>query len=90
MGGYGALKCALRRPDQYAGAAAFSAVMDANDFCTACRPPEACAPARLPPYSGPANRSPPPRDLFALLGAADPAALPRLFWGAAPPTGCGP
>lgn len=32
MGGYGALKCALRRPEQYAGCAAFSAVTDVTAY----------------------------------------------------------
>lgn len=31
MGGYGALKCALRKPQQYKGCAAFSAVCDIED-----------------------------------------------------------
>ena len=82
MGGYGALKCALRRPDQYAGAAAFSAVMDANDFFAPPAGLRRPAPQRgFRRIPGPANRSPPPRICSPCSGAADPAALPRLFVG---------
>lgn len=35
MGGYGALKAALREPDKYAKAAGLSAVCDINEFCQA-------------------------------------------------------
>lgn len=81
MGGYGALKCALRRPQQYAGAAAFSAVMDANDFLHRRQASGGLHPGEAAAVFGPGEQVPAAEDLFALLGAADPAALPRLFVG---------
>lgn len=78
MGGYGAMKCALRLPAQYAGCAAFSAVMDANDFLYR---PEARLSNEMTAVFGPGSRVPAQEDLFALLAAAEPAGLPRFFLG---------
>ena len=40
MGGYGTLKCVLQTPERYAGAAAFSAVADIEEFVAVQTPAE--------------------------------------------------
>lgn len=81
MGGYGAMKCALRRPGQYAGCAAFSAVMDANEFLRRAAGPGGLRQGETTAVFGHGSRVPESEDLFALLAEADPAALPRFFIG---------
>lgn len=72
MGGYGALKWALRQPERFAAAASMSGALDVARLVR--------DPQRGPELSGrvfgpgPA----PDEDLFTLLRAADPATLPRL------------
>ena len=69
MGGYGALKWALRRPDRFAAAASLSGALDVAGILPGR--PEILQ--RV--YDG---RIGPDDDLFALLRAADPGALPPL------------
>lgn len=82
MGGYGALKCALTAPQQYAGAAGFSSVADIK--------------AKLPTFSRwhedqalfSGGVVPPEGDLFALAtrftdGTQKGRACQRSFWHAA-------
>ena len=68
MGGYGALKCALRAPERYAGCAAFSAVTDVNDYLEQRR----------------ADPGPLGREAAALFGPGRPAPRPRPPPAAAP------
>jgi S-formylglutathione hydrolase FrmB len=72
MGGYGAMKWALRQPWRFAAAASLSGALDiaALDDDEWRRP----LLRRVYGPSGPA----PEDDLFALLRGSDPAALPRL------------
>ncbi len=74
MGGYGALKLGLRRPDRFAAAAALSAVTDINFFLTRMRSqPETAAEADW--YFGPVDQAPASDDLFDLAAAT--AKLPK-------------
>ncbi|GAB7193496.1 alpha/beta hydrolase family protein [Kineococcus sp. NUM-3379] len=73
MGGYGALKWALREPGRFAAAASLSGALDLAAL--------ARAPHRLPDMRrilGGDLAVGPGEDLLALLAAADPAALPAL------------
>jgi len=72
MGGYGALKWALRGPEVFAGAASMSGALDVAELV---RDPE-----RGPELGGRVFGPQPAAedDLFALLRGADVAALPRL------------
>jgi S-formylglutathione hydrolase FrmB len=72
MGGYGALKWALHQPERFAAAASLSGALDLAGLLP--ERPELFA--RV--YDG---RIGPHDDLFTLLEAADPAALPSLFVG---------
>ena len=74
MGGYGALKWALRQPDRFAAAASLSGALDLAVLKD--------EPWRRPLFDrvfggeiGPGD------DLFALLAAADPGRLPALYIG---------
>ena len=82
MGGYGALKAALRRPERFGGCAALSVVCDPVAFA---RSPQGGAICRreIPAIWGPEETVPPEDDLFALAQQA--AALPqedrpRIYW----------
>ena len=75
MGGYGALKAALRCPDRYARAAGLSAVADIREFCGA-------RPAVAEPIFGSAADVPESDDLFALARAGKARAnKPELYLG---------
>ena len=77
MGGYGALKCALNKPEQYAGCGAFSAVTDIRRLIGNAQ--EEWWKHELIGMFGPSLTVPPEGDLFALAEKADPAAMPRFF-----------
>lgn len=72
MGGYGALKLALTHPGRYAAAASLSGALDIVHL--------AQDPVRGPELMGRVfgGAPRPEHDLFALLDAADPAAVPPL------------
>ncbi len=73
MGGYGALKLALRRPDRFAAAGALSAVTDINTFLTRIREtPGSNGEGDF--FFGPVDRAPDADDLFVLSEQC--AALP--------------
>lgn len=76
MGGYGALKCALTNPKQYAGCASFSAVteMDARAERT-----EGRMRREFQAILGPDLTVTPEVSLQALLGRCKAAQLPRFF-----------
>jgi putative tributyrin esterase len=75
MGGYGALKLALRQPQRFAAAASMSGALDVAALARSTRPEDPTFWRRVfgerPVEGG-------PDDLFALVAAADSAALPRL------------
>ena len=71
MGGYGAMKLALSHPERFAAAATLSGALDLQEVST--RPERV---GLLDPIFG--DSIPEDADLFALLDAADPDALPRL------------
>jgi S-formylglutathione hydrolase FrmB len=71
MGGYGALKLALRHPERFAGAASLSGAVDLERL--------ASRPERRDLFARVFDLEPAPdEDLFALLTAADAPALPPL------------
>ncbi|MBT0995577.1 esterase family protein [Cellulomonas sp. DKR-3] len=70
MGGYGAVKWALREPTRFAAAASLSGALDIRA--------EAQLVHDVPQVWGPAGPGP-DDDLLALLDAAEPAALPALM-----------
>ncbi|GAA5141939.1 alpha/beta hydrolase family protein [Nocardioides marinquilinus] len=72
MGGYGALKLALTHPERFAAAASLSGVADIGLIRE--RPERSELHERV--FGGRIGDA---DDLFALLEAADPASLPRLF-----------
>jgi S-formylglutathione hydrolase FrmB len=72
MGGYGALKWALRQPERFAAAASMSGALDVVALATL--PERNELPRRI--YGGAPG---PEEDLFALLADADPDALPSLY-----------
>ncbi len=87
MGGYGALKLALRRPERFAAAASLSGAVDVadriddrNDDRNDDRKDDTDD-AMWQRIFGPDLRVPPEDDLFALLQQVDPSALPRLWVG---------
>jgi putative tributyrin esterase len=76
MGGYGALKWALRQPDRFAAAASLSGALDVVGLWTRrVRPEDPRMFERIFGDGAPAGTD---DDLLALLGRADPANLPRL------------
>jgi S-formylglutathione hydrolase FrmB len=79
MGGYGALKLALRQPERFAAAASMSAVVDLDSpGARRHRPEDPGLMKRVMddrPVAGTAD------DLLHLVDTADPAALPALFVG---------
>jgi len=74
MGGYGALKLALTHPGRFAAAAALSGALDVHELWALGQRDEL-----LHRVFG--DSLPPESDLFALLAAADPAMLPRMYVG---------
>ena len=78
MGGYGALKWALRHPDRVAAAASLSGAVDLSAIAAGFDWPEDPQMFRRLFPDGPV---PPADDLFALVSAADPTALPALWLG---------
>jgi len=72
MGGYGALKWALRQPDRFAAAASMSGALDVVELIGDPRRRTELVDRVFGPAPAPED------DLFALLEAADPARLPRL------------
>ena len=78
MGGYGAWKWALRYPDRVAAAASLSGAVDLSAIAEGFDWPEDPQMFRR---LYPEGAVPPPDDLFALVSAADPAALPDLWLG---------
>jgi len=74
MGGYGALKLALRQPERFAAAASLSGALDVAAL--AKQPERRELFDRI--FGG---RPAPDEDLFALLAESDPAALPPLYVG---------
>lgn len=80
MGGYGALKCALTKPERYAGCATFSAVTDMPGRVAAAEPEDR---KEFQAIFGTELRVPQESDLFYLAKEADAAALPKIY------TACG-
>ena len=78
MGGYGAVKLALRQPERFAAAASLSGVLD-----LAPRVAEGARweqdPAMFERVLGPERVLAPEDDLVALVAAADPATTPALY-----------
>jgi putative tributyrin esterase len=78
MGGYGALKLALRQPERFAAAASLSGVLDLAPLVRAGTPrPE--DPAMFERVLGPDRTLSAGDDLLELVRAADPATLPDLY-----------
>lgn len=80
MGGYGALKCMLRKPEYFAGCAAFSAVTDMPGRVAAAEQEEK---KEFQAIFGMDLKVAEENDLFALAKKADAGALPRIY------TACG-
>ncbi len=77
MGGYGAMKWALRQPGRFAAAATLSGALDvAHMQRTDVRPHMR---ELIPRVFGDREITGGPDDLLHLVGTADPAALPRLM-----------
>lgn len=75
MGGYGAFKLALRRPERFAAAASLSGALDIRDLAAGPRPED----PRMFERMFEAGRVRPEDDLFRLARTADPASLPALW-----------
>lgn len=76
MGGYGAMKCALTAPAQYAGCASFSAVTEIERRVAGC---EGACGNEFRAIFGPELHVPESAKLSALLDVADAGSLPRFF-----------
>ena len=76
MGGYGALKCALTAPKQYAGCAAFSAAIEMEKRIQYA---EGRLARELQAVMGPEGKVPPEMSLQALLQKRKGAQLPKFF-----------
>lgn len=76
MGGYGALKCVLTKPERYAGCAVFSAAIDIQGRISAAEPEER---REFQAIFGMELKVPEKSDLFGLAGKADPAVLPEIY-----------
>ncbi len=77
MGGYGAVKWALRQPGRFAAAASLSGAVDVTGLRTErVRPEDPRLFDRVFGDDGPAGT---PEDLLWLLGRTDPATLPPLY-----------
>jgi S-formylglutathione hydrolase FrmB len=79
MGGYGAFAWALRQPHRFAAAATLSGAVDVAGLRTSRERPE--DPRLFERVFGNRPLAGGPDDLSALLGAADPTALPKLYVG---------
>jgi putative tributyrin esterase len=79
MGGYGALKWALRHPDRFAAAASLSGAVDVERLRAVGGRPE--DPNLLMRVLGEGPVTGTPNDLFWLLGQTPPAQLPALWVG---------
>jgi S-formylglutathione hydrolase FrmB len=77
MGGYGAVKWALRRPERFAAAASLSGALDVVGLRTSRERPE--DPRMFERIFGDRDPAGTPEDLLSLLGQADAAALPDLY-----------
>jgi putative tributyrin esterase len=77
MGGYGALKWALRQPERFAAAASLSGAVDVAGLRTGRVRPE--DPRLFDRVFGDRSAAAGPDDLRWLLDQADPAALPGLY-----------
>ena len=77
MGGYGALKCALTDPRQYAGCASFSAVTEIEARAARIDDPLMCR--EFQAILGPELKAAPEVSLHALLAKRKAARLPRFF-----------
>jgi S-formylglutathione hydrolase FrmB len=80
MGGYGAVKLALRQPGRFGAAASLSGALDVGRLMGPGGRWEQ-DPAMFRRILGDQGGLPPEDDLFALVGRADPAALPALYLG---------
>ena len=78
MGGYGAVKLALRQPGRFAAAASLSGVLDLAALVGAGGRREE-DPAMFQRILGPDRSLPPEDDLLQLVAQADPAATPALY-----------
>lgn len=76
MGGYGAMKCALTAPEQYAGCASFSAVTELEARIERC---DVMGQEEFRAIFGPELQIPPQAELSSLLAQRDKAELPRFF-----------
>ena len=76
MGGYGALKCALTNPKQYAGCASFSAVTEAEERAAQADGPMG---TEFKAIFGPALKVPPEASLQRLLEKRKAFQLPKFF-----------
>lgn len=76
MGGYGALKCALRKPEQYSGCMSFGAVTDFPDRVARTEGRER---REMQAIVGVDGKVPESEDLFALLQKSRGDALPRFY-----------
>jgi S-formylglutathione hydrolase FrmB len=77
MGGYGALRWALRQPDRFAAAASLSGALDVEGLRTRRTRPE--DPRMFERIYGDASPAGTDDDLLTLVGRVDPAALPQLY-----------
>jgi S-formylglutathione hydrolase FrmB len=77
MGGYGSFAWALRQPERFAAAANLSGAVHIAGLRTSRERPE--DPRLFERVFGDRPLAGGPDDLFALLGAADPSALPQLY-----------
>jgi putative tributyrin esterase len=77
MGGYGALKWALRQPERFAAAASLSGALDVAGLRTGRKRPE--DPRMFERIFDDREVAGGPDDLFWLLAKAEPAALPALY-----------
>jgi S-formylglutathione hydrolase FrmB len=77
MGGYGALKWALRQPERFAAAATLSGAVDLTGLRTRRTRPE--DPRLFERVFGDRDPAGTDDDLFRLLATADPRALPALY-----------
>ena len=77
MGGYGAMKWALRQPERFAAAATLSGALDVAHLQRADARPHIRE--LIPRVFGDRELAGSPDDLLHLVATADPAALPRLM-----------
>lgn len=78
MGGYGAFKLALRRPDRFAAAASLSGALDLTPLVEGRNAPESPDERMFARILGPGGTLDSDDDLLTLARRADPATLPAL------------